>query len=305
MKTFGSTSPLQLRYTYPLRILLFFLITFVCLIVAAIGVGLITYGGLNTLSLRIGTVVQDVVLFIVPAVFIAIKVTDRPASLLEVDNGFSAVLLLLSVLTMVLSIPAMNALVEWNENIVLPETLSGLEAWMKSNEESARNSVEVLLGGTSVGDLVVSLLIVAVLAALSEEIFFRGALQRLLASGPLSPHVAIWLTALIFSAFHMQFYGFFPRLLLGAYFGYLLWWSRSLWVPVMIHAFNNGIVVYSTWHERVLATKTDSVVDEMAGSVSDGMSFDSPWMVVASILLTAMSLVILYRVTRRNLGNFD
>ncbi len=304
MKTFSPSSEAQLRYTYPQRILLFFLVTFVCLIVAAIGVGVITYGGMTTLSMRIGTVIQDVVLFILPAVFVAMKVAGKPASLLEVNNDFSVGVLLWSLLAMVFSIPAMNALVAWNENIVLPEALSGLEAWMQSNEESAKKSVELLFGGVSVGDLIVSLLIVAVLAAFSEEIFFRGALQRLLASGPLSSHVAIWLTAFIFSAFHMQFYGFFPRLLLGAYFGYLLWWSRSLWIPVIAHTFNNGMVVYSTWHERVSGVKADSASGGVADAVN-GIQFDSPWAIIISMLLTALSLMILYRVANKNSGNFD
>ena len=149
----------------------------------------------------------------------------------------------------------------------------------------AQGAVEVLLGGTSYGDLIVGLLIVAVLAGFSEEIFFRGALQRLIMSGPLNHHLAIWLTAFIFSAFHMQFFGFFPRLVLGGYFGYLLYWSRSLWLPVIIHALNNGLVVYFSWKER-------GVEGEVASSF-DGFGVDSPWLILVSVVLTAATVVLL------------
>ena len=53
----------------------------------------------------------------------------------------------------------------------------------------------------------------------------------------------IWTAAILFSAFHLQFYGFFPRMLLGAYFGYLLYWSHSIWLPIFAHFINNAIAV--------------------------------------------------------------
>lgn len=294
MNKFTFPSDVRLGYTYPLRLLLFFIITFLCLLVGAICVGAITHGGVTTLTLRVATVIQDMMLFVLPSVFIAMKVADRPASLLAVDRWFSARMLILAILAMVLSIPFMNALVVWNEGIVLPDSLSGLELWLKRNEESAQDSVKVLLGGDSIGDLVVSMLIVSVLAAFSEELFFRGAMQRLMASGPLSPHAAIWLTAFIFSAFHMQFYGFFPRLLLGAYFGYLLWWTHSVWVPVIIHMVNNGIVVYMMWCDRVSEKPDNGVADTC------NMQLDSPWLIIFSLVLTAAVVYAIYKESVKN-----
>ncbi len=55
--------------------------------------------------------------------------------------------------------------------------------------------------------------------------------------------MGIWVSAILFSALHMQFYGFFPRMLLGAFFGYLLLWSGSLWLPIIAHFVNNCVAV--------------------------------------------------------------
>lgn len=96
-------------------------------------------------------------------------------------------------------------------------------------------------GGTRL--LIVNLMVMAVCPAITEEFFFRGALQRLIGKWSHNPHLVIWSVAILFSAFHLQFYGFIPRMLLGAYFGYLLLWSRSIWVPVFAHFVNNATAV--------------------------------------------------------------
>ena len=126
------------------------------------------------------------------------------------------------------------------------------------------------------------------MAGLSEEILFRGTLQQLFLSSGLNRHLAIWITSIIFSAIHMQFFGFVPRLLLGAYFGYLLWWSRSLWLPVIIHAFNNSIVVYSTW-------KSGEISEGGGDSSIDQWGLDSPMLILASAILTVFIIFRLHR----------
>jgi hypothetical protein len=92
-------------------------------------------------------------------------------------------------------------------------------------------------------DLVLNLFVLAVIPALGEELLFRGLLQKMFNELFKNKHIAILVTAAIFSAIHMQFYGFIPRMLLGALFGYLLVWSGSIWVPVLAHFFNNAMVV--------------------------------------------------------------
>ena len=141
----------------------------------------------------------------------------------------------------------MNRLVAWNESIHLPASWSGLESVLRDSENAAQAMVQQIMGGSTVWDLIAAILIVGVLTGIAEELFFRGALQRLLQSKFGNKHLAIWSAAFIFSAVHLQFFGFFPRLLMGAYFGYLVVWSGSLRLSMFAHALNNSLVVLNFW----------------------------------------------------------
>lgn len=284
----------SLRYTFGIRIFYFLLITFAGLIVALLVMSMVLKEGVTPTSLRLGTVAQDLFLFILPAIVTAMMVSMLPARMLCVDRLPSMWLTIGGMLAWVCSIPAMNALVAWNEELSLPKVLTSVEEWMRQAEEAARGQVEILISGTSVSALVLNILIVGVLAGVSEELYFRGALQRLISSGGrVNHHVAIWVTAVLFSAFHMQFFGFFPRVVLGAFFGYLLWWSGSVWLPAFIHAINNSLVVCATWrHNVLLATgEVDSGVDPSSWGA------DSTVAIVFSVALTAMALLLLKNTT--------
>lgn len=185
--------------------------------------------------LRVMTVIQDILVFITPVAATAVLISRKPLAFLCLDHGIKVSVVGLMLVTLMASIPMMNVIVEWNLSLSLPESMSSIEEWMRGSEERSAKMVETMLSGTSVKALIVSILIVGVLTGLSEELFFRGMLQRILADR-MNIHVAIWLTAIIFSAAHFQFYGFVPRMLLGGFFGYLAWWSRSLWLPVIAHA---------------------------------------------------------------------
>ena len=186
-------------------------------------------------ALRIGSVLQDLILFILPAIATAMLSTRLPATLLGLVERPRFITVIFAFATLIISIPAMNLLIQINQSLSLPESMSAIEHWMRASEANAADSINTILGGSDVGSLIISLLIVGILAGLSEELLFRGALQRLLMACRIGHHGAIWLAAFIFSAVHMQFFGFVPRLLLGAFFGYLFYWSGSLWLPVLAH----------------------------------------------------------------------
>lgn len=130
-----------------------------------------------------------------------------------------------------------------NENMHLPASLKGLEDFMKSMEESLAETTKFLTTFDSLWQLILALIVIAVIAGIGEELIFRGLIQRKLYLGLKNPHAAIWLAAIIFSAIHFQFYGFLPRLLLGALFGYFYYWTGNLWVPIAAHIFNNSLAV--------------------------------------------------------------
>ncbi len=152
----------------------------------------------------------------------------------------------MAILLMIVALPAINLSGYWNQHMTLPSFLEPLEQWMKIQEETAQALTEQFLNVTTFDALIINLLLMALLPALAEELTFRGLLQRLLTSDAVKqriPHVAIWCSAIIFSAIHFQFYGFIPRMLMGALFGYAFVWTGSLWIPILMHFTNNALAV--------------------------------------------------------------
>lgn len=240
-----------------------------------------------TATMRITATMQDLIAFTLPAIAMALISTKQPATLLSVDKKVGVWPIVLTMGVMMISIPAMNYLITWNESVTFPESLASLEQWMKTSEETAQQNIETLLGGTSVADIIMSILIVGVMTGFAEEILFRGAILKLIATAnaKINIHFAIWTTAFLFSAIHLQFYGFIPRLLLGAFFGYLLWWSGSLWLPIIAHAFNNITTVTFTW----LIKRGSIDFDPNTLGATD----DTSIMAVTSLIVTAIAIVVL------------
>lgn len=156
------------------------------------------------------------------------------------------------------ALPLIQAAFEVNQSLI-PEG-SSLEALLKPGEELAERMTEALLTMPDLSALLVNLFVVALVPAFCEEIAFRGVLQTQLAKGFRNPHVAIWVSAFLFSFIHFQFYGFIPRMLLGAFFGYLLIHTGSLWAPIAAHFVNNAVAVGSHY---ILTKNPDSLIESL------------------------------------------
>ena len=183
---------------------------------------------------------QSVATFLLPALAGAYLWSNTPMQWLHLDSKPSWQEALAAVVIMLLAIPGINLLSAWNQQMVLPEWMSGIEQWMRMQEDAAAQLTEQFLRVDTVGGLLVNIGLMALLPAVGEELTFRGVVQGMFTR---NRHVAIWATAAIFSFVHMQFYGFLPRMLLGAMFGYMLWWTGSLWVPMLMHFVNNCAAV--------------------------------------------------------------
>ncbi|MDY5075417.1 MAG: CPBP family intramembrane glutamic endopeptidase [Paludibacteraceae bacterium] len=183
---------------------------------------------------------QSVATFLLPALAGAYLWSNTPMQWLHLDSKPSWQEALAAVVVMLLAIPGINLLSAWNQQMVLPEWMSGIEQWMRMQEDAAAQLTEQFLRVDTVGGLLVNIGLMALLPAVGEELTFRGVVQGMFTR---NKHVAIWATAAIFSFVHMQFYGFLPRMLLGAMFGYMLWWTGSLWVPMLMHFVNNCAAV--------------------------------------------------------------
>ncbi len=153
-------------------------------------------------------------------------------------------IIILAALSMLIVIPVINFIGNLNDQIAFPESLKFIEEVLRTKEKKlAELTIQLLTSGNTFGGLVLNLLIMAIIPALGEELLFRGVIQNSIDRNLNNKRLAVWITAFLFSAVHLQFYGFVPRLLLGAYFGYLLIWSKSIWVPIAAHFVNNAIIV--------------------------------------------------------------
>ena len=183
---------------------------------------------------------QSVATFLLPALAGAYLWSNTPMQWLHLDSKPSWQEALAAVVVMLLAIPGINLLSAWNQQMVLPEWMSGIEQWMRMQEDAAAQLTEQFLRVDTVGGLLVNIGLMALLPAVGEELTFRGVVQGMFTR---NKHVAIWAAAAIFSFVHFQFYGFLPRMLLGAMCGYMLWWTGSVWVPMLMHFVNNCAAV--------------------------------------------------------------
>jgi uncharacterized protein len=176
-------------------------------------------------------------------------------------------------------------IIEWNQGITLPNSMKGIEKWMKESEDSAGELTKFLTNFKTPSQLIVAMVVVAVLAGISEELIFRGVLQNITLRAFGNPHFAIWFAAFVFSFIHLQFYGFFPRMLLGALFGYLYYWTKNIWVPMFAHFVNNGFTLLMAYLHSTKAVEMD---------IEDTKSVPLT-MALGSLLLTALILRWIYQ----------
>jgi membrane protease YdiL (CAAX protease family) len=235
--------------------------------------------------------VQMILSFLLPPLVMAYLLSDQPLQWLYLrkSNAYAQKwrksYWLWAVGLILIAQPAINLLGHINSQLALPSCLSDLEQMMKSMEESAAVLTDSMLSTDSVLTMLANLLIIGLLPAVAEELTFRGVLQRLFQTSPNTgiesakvPHLAIWVTAILFSAIHMQFYGFVPRMLMGALFGYMLVWTGSMWIPMLMHFVNNGIAVLLYF----ISNKAGWDLDKIDG-IGTGNTL---WIGVVSIVLT-------------------
>ena len=238
-------------------------------IIGAVCFGISLTGILITLYnadyLKITQTLQMIFVFALPAFLCAVMFSKKPFSFLylqktSVPNYFFAAMFAF------FALPVINFFGWLNAQMRLPEFLSSLEDWMLDMENELLRLSEQMLVADTLGGLAINLVVIALLAALCEELFFRGLLQKTLTEH-INKHAAIWISAVIFSAIHMQFYGFLPRMLLGATFGYMAMWSGSLWLPVLAHFINNAIAVIVFF-----ITKKQNLTFDI-----DNIGMEQPW----------------------------
>lgn len=207
----------------------------------------------NTTSIYTSSVLQSLFAIAIPAYLSVALTTGNPMQFMKLcRNEKLWWKVIFALLLFVFSYPFVSFLTKWNSGMQLPEWMSSVEEFMRSMEDAAMETTKLLLSGKTLFFLILNLLVVAGMAALSEELFFRGALQQFLCEKFRNGHAAVWIAALLFSLVHFQFYGFLPRLMLGVILGYLFLYTRNLWVAVIFHFVNNATVIllYFFWSDK-------------------------------------------------------
>ena len=228
-------------------------------------------------------VLMALCVFVTPAVVCAVlfrKQDESSVGYLAMNRASGVLPFVLGVCVIVLALPFINYVSQINEQIIPPSAQSlALE----------RKLMGLLAGATPL-QFVLNLVVIAMVPAVCEEIFFRGLLVNR-AVKYVNPHVAVWSVAFLFSACHFQNEGLFPRAWLGAVLGYMLLWSRSVWLPALVHFVNNGSIVC------YLYAFPEEAGDEIAkgGAAIDTIGADNLPLAVLSLVLAVGVMFVLRR----------
>ena len=244
---------------------------------------------------------QDVLAFILPAIVTMAILYRRPLHVMGLDKAPSWCAIAIVIVFYIVSLPAMNWLVEMNKAMSLPSWMAGIEQAMRASEDSAAELTREILDINSIWQFILCVFVVGVMAGLSEEMLFRGAMLRTMQDSRLGKHAVVWITAILFSALHLQFYGFVPRMLLGVWLGYLLVWTGSLWVPIIAHALNNSTVVLMSY-----LSQAGFIPESFGDNIGLPGEGNFPWLAVASLIVSIAIVIICHRhFMKEKEGSFD
>ena len=248
-------------------------------------------------SLYVNTISQSIFAIAMPAILIVAWTNSKPLKYLKIrsENGIYKKNVF-AVIIFIFSYVFASFLTLLNKGIALPEWMSGVEEVMRTMEDAALETTDLLLSGRSISSLIINIIVIAGLASISEEFFFRGAMQQFIQEKFKNEHVSVWLAALIFSVVHFQFYGFLPRLFLGAILGYLFLYTKNLWIPILFHFLNNATVIVvnffwseAEWYKRI-----------------EDLTINASYILLAlSSLLITVILFVIYNNRASKIKNYD
>lgn len=213
----------------------------------------------KAMILKSQAVTALITFFILPILYITIF---RPSYFkkFKLATKRLPVFLVLAIIIFFMGMPLLAYLVDWNKELTLPAGLKPLQDWMENSENMAKVLTETIIYNKDSASFVVTLLVVALIPGIGEELVFRGIVQNELKDILKSPTWAIWITGFLFSFIHFQFFGFFPRMFLGALFGYLYYWSGSIYVSMFVHFMNNALtlVLANMYKQKDISFNPDS-----------------------------------------------
>lgn len=277
-----------LKQSAGMRVFLFLVILLVSSLIGIVFSFVFMFSG--DMGTKISQGLSSVFMFVVPpVVYYVITRKSRPMQALGFRKARPVWVVFVGIVLMFVSLPVTNQLTLWNEGMDLGAAFQQLEDYLKALEETAKSATEKMLDVDTVGGMLLNLLIIALIPAVGEELTFRGMMQQSL-TRRMNPHVAIFLSAAIFSFIHFQFYGFLPRMFLGILMGYMFYITGSLWTSILMHFVNNGSVVVLYYLDNKGILDTD---------VEHFGALESPWLKGLSAVVTAGLIVWSWRKSKR------
>lgn len=232
-------------------------------------------------SIRITIFIQDIFIFIIPPLITQYFLWQGSTKEILNFRRPSLPNILWGIVAIVSIGPLIDYIGVWNQGIHLPQSMQHIEQWIINAERSAEIMLDRILNTSSWGGFISNIFLIAVMAGISEEILFRGVLQKIFIDWTRSIHLGIIITAIIFSAIHFQFFGFFPRVILGVILGYLYIYSRSLWIPIIAHTVNNGLTIIFT---PTSFTKGNHIIESFANIENNG------WFITIGLFIFSISI---------------
>ncbi len=229
-------------------------------------------------------------LFLIPALLFAYFSDPAPLRYLGLVKPSKLVYIFLGIVIMISAIPLVEYTGQLNQHMsVGPQA----QKWMKTMEEDAAKQTQFMLHKHTPTELILNLIFISLFAGIGEEIFFRGILQRMFIRAFKSPIIGIIITAIIFSAFHLQFFGFLPRMLLGILLGSLFWYSGSLWTSIIAHFFYDGFIIVLAYFEPSILKNPDASM------------FDSSHLILPAILSMVLTFLLLFQIKKLSTASYE
>lgn len=202
-------------------------------------------------------------------------------------------LIIIAMLVMIVSAPMIDWLSDINQNMKLPASLTSVDSWMHDKEKEINEYARLFLSGEGVKDIIINFCIMVIIPAFCEELLFRGVIQQKLTQWWNNPYLAIVVTAILFSAIHVQFLTFLPRFVLGMALGYLMFAGQSIWLSIAAHFANNLMAFCTFYYLKFYRPGVDPFTTEI--------SFDNSYLSILSAGLVTLLLWYVNHTTQKSL----
>ncbi len=252
------------------------LITLVCLLIALVvgTAGAMIYAKLSATTVaqtfsypnyvRLYQILSSLIIFLIPALVCAWLFDTNIKNGLYLNTQTNWKSMLLALTAMITVIPFTAYITELNMQLSLPDCMKGIEEWMRQKEDRAKIVTEQILITDNFWLYLYNIIVLALVPAISEELFFRATLQKIITQH--RPLLAAVITAVIFSAFHLQFYGFLPRVILGFMLGFMIVCTQNIRVSIAAHFLNNFVAVTAYYIKG--SDITNNISENTAVSIS-------------------------------------